>query len=243
MKETRMEFVRRVVHLCAPDVCSEWPFSKDTNGAAQVWIAARRYQQAHRYAWELVNGPIPEGSRVHHLCDNLACFNPHHLSLEISQEKWEETPCGYLEKTAPVCTPDKCVEWPFARRGRGYGYLHVAGKFHPAHRYAWELVNGPIPPGLFACHKCDNPPCFNPHHIFLGTQLDNVRDKVAKGRHAHGEKSVNALLTEVQVREILRKYQQGIYTQQDLGQEYGVSGGAIHSILVGKTWKRISGNS
>ena len=78
---------------------------------------------------------------------------------------------------------DAC--WPWvgkAKANGGYGLLSVDGKACRAHRLAWELANGPIPAGLFCCHKCDNPACCNPSHIFLGTAADNLRDMREKSR-------------------------------------------------------------
>ena len=242
MKETRMEFVRRVVHLCEPDVCSEWPFSTDTNGAGQVWDSGET-QQSHRYAWQLINGPVPEGSWVYRSCDNQSCFNPHHLFVGVPNGGVKEPLLSYLEKAITLCVPDACAVWPFPENLKDYGRVTVEGVIRPVHRVAWELVNGPIPPGLFACHKCDNPPCFNPHHIFLGTSADNSRDRSDKGRSPHGERSGTARLTEAQVLEIRRKYQPRIYTQKKLAREYSVHRETIYLLLAGKTWKRISGNS
>jgi hypothetical protein len=80
---------------------------------------------------------------------------------------------------------DGCWEWVGSQDRQGYGEFVVS--MGPrvrsrAHRVAWELTNGPIPDGLNACHRCDNPVCVRPDHIFIGTQRDNVRDAMAKGR-------------------------------------------------------------
>ena len=83
--------------------------------------------------------------------------------------------------------PNDCWEWRGSLTKQGYGQVtrrDMKPKGWMAHRLAWVLAYGPIPKGLWVLHKCDNRPCINPLHLFLGTQSDNVRDCVAKGRHA-----------------------------------------------------------
>ncbi len=82
-----------------------------------------------------------------------------------------------------------CIEWQGARLSAGYGKTGAGGrggKTLLTHRVAYELTHGPIPDGMFVCHHCDNPPCVNVDHLFLGTHEDNTRDKMDKGRHGYG---------------------------------------------------------
>lgn len=83
--------------------------------------------------------------------------------------------------------PNGCVVWTGSRTQQGYGQISegagVRRRRHLAHRLSWELTNGPIPDGVFVCHKCDNPPCVNPSHLFVGSARDNNRDAWTKGRN------------------------------------------------------------
>lgn len=83
----------------------------------------------------------------------------------------------------------ECVEWTGARGRGGYGVRSFEGKFWRVHRLAWTQAHGPIPKGLVIRHKCDNPPCYNPDHLILGTHADNVRDKIERGRHPNSQKT------------------------------------------------------
>lgn len=79
---------------------------------------------------------------------------------------------------------DECWVWRGGRYSRGYGRFFLAGKSARAHRIAWQLANGEaVPAGMIVCHSCDNPPCVNPSHLWLGTGTDNYADMVQKGRH------------------------------------------------------------
>lgn len=90
-----------------------------------------------------------------------------------------------------VGPPDVCWEWLGYKTKKGYGQLPVMHPHRRAHRMAFELSGGRLKPGEVVLHRCDNPPCCNPRHLFAGTQLDNVRDRQSKGRQAKGESSGN----------------------------------------------------
>jgi hypothetical protein len=110
-----------------------------------------------------------------------------------------------------------------------------------AHRVAWIATNGPIPPGAIVCHACDNPPCCNPGHLWLGRDADNNADKEAKGRgnHPRGSSHGRAKLTEAQIREIRARYAHGAVTQTMLAKEYGVIQITISRIIRREIWPHV----
>ena len=132
-----------------------------------------------------------------------------------------------------------CLEWT-AHKRRGYGSIKHEGKLKYAHRLSYELFVGPVPKGALVCHRCDNPACIEPSHLFTGSTLDNVRDKVRKGRQPRGEQINTAKLSESQVREIRKRYSQGGHTHHTLAAEYGVTYGLIGHITTGRIWKHVS---
>ncbi len=135
--------------------------------------------------------------------------------------------------------PNNCWEWTAAKQGAGYGTIGVDGKVVQAHRYSYELHYGPIPEGMSVLHHCDNRACVNPDHLFLGTNADNIADKMNKGRQARGITHSRARLTEAQVIEIRRKYAKGHISHAMLAAEYHVSISAIANITQRITWKHI----
>jgi hypothetical protein len=130
-----------------------------------------------------------------------------------------------------------CWLWTGARNRQGYG--HVGDHYHTrfAHRVAYELARGPIPDGLMICHRCDNPRCVNPAHLYAGTAVDNARDAVDRGRmrSARGEEHYSARLSEQQVTEILRSVESG----KDLAARLGVAKSTISMIRTGRNWKHL----
>ena len=139
---------------------------------------------------------------------------------------------------------DNCWIWVGAKNKVGYGNFYLNGKYQPAHRVAYMLRYGSIPDGYLICHKCDNPSCVNPDHLFLGTPAQNMADKRYKGRirpgdHS-GEHNGNAFLTTDQVVEIRKRFASG-ETAKSLASEFGVSYQSIQRIVQGKQWKNAPG--
>ena len=141
---------------------------------------------------------------------------------------------------------DGCWEWTAYCIKGGYGHYRYEGKSILAHRFSY-MIHHPLTidlrehPKLQVCHKCDNPKCVNPAHLWLGTHTDNMRDMETKGRgnQAKGEKQGLAKLTEQQIREIREKYQKGNTSQYKLADEYGVHQATIYRIITHTTWKHL----
>jgi len=144
-----------------------------------------------------------------------------------------------------------CWEWTRGRFAGGYGQVHWRGKGGQlAHRVAYELQIGPIPPGLVVRHTCDNPPCVNPNHLTIGTQADNIADAVRRGRVAtgdrngarkrpervlRGEAQPMAKLNRRRVR-LIRTLSSRGEPQARLAKHFGVSQATIWKVVSGKTW-------
>lgn len=145
---------------------------------------------------------------------------------------------------------DECWPWMASKDDKGYGRYGVGRKPMLAHRVAWTLIRGAIGAGLFVCHKCDNPICCNPRHLFLGTQRDNMHDASVKGRinlgdnngmrkhperRPTGERNANSKLTSPQVLELLARYEAG-ERQCDLARRFAVSPSHVCDLVQGKRW-------
>lgn len=134
-------------------------------------------------------------------------------------------------------TATGCWEWNGRRFRDGYGEFNFGVRRTVAHRAAWELTKGPIPAGLYVCHHCDNPPCVNPEHLFLGTPKENERDKMAKGRDARG--TANATLTVAQVHEVRAAAAAG-EADRVIAARYGVTAAAVVKVRTGQSWKAVA---
>lgn len=150
----------------------------------------------------------------------------------------------FWSKAAVTANTQKCWLWQAAKNKyrKNYGVFtfdYQGQKTWKAHRLAFLLYFGVHPRKLHVLHKCDEPQCVNPHHLFLGTNLDNITDKIEKRRHLFGENIPAAILTNDDVIEIKMQLNSGVKVGV-LANYYGVNHQVISDINCGRTWKSIS---
>lgn len=147
---------------------------------------------------------------------------------------------SYVKRGAP----DECWPWTGGRFDKGYGQFRFGKKKVKAHRCAFELTNGHLPEGKRALHRCDNPPCCNPRHLFAGTDTDNARDRESKGRGSGGiglkpmpgESNPSAKLDSQKVLNIRQRRKRGA-SLREIARETGMSQSQIGNIVRGDCWR------
>lgn len=144
-----------------------------------------------------------------------------------------------------IAGADECWEWQAARDDFGYG--RFGRRSLRAHRMSYAMAHGEIPDGLCVLHRCDNPPCVNPAHLFLGTRQDNAADMNKKRRHwvysgkvvvPRGERHPKTTLTTRQVKAIRRRYANG-ETQVALAAKFGVTQQSVSDIVRRRVWTHV----
>lgn len=127
----------------------------------------------------------------------------------------------------------RCWEWTATRNHTGYGRAWVNLGLHVAHRVSYQLSFGEIPKELEVCHFCDNPPCVNPSHLFLGTHKENMNDMKKKGRAVRqiGELNGRCILSDKEVDKLRYLYENKIETQVNLAKRFGISQAQVSSIV------------
>lgn len=157
---------------------------------------------------------------------------------------------AYVERFwSKVQKIDGCWEWTGSLNRSGYGAFRTKDRYVPASRYSWFLAHGAIPDEMCVCHRCDNPPCVNPAHLFLGTLADNAHDMIAKGRAKYlqnfracqgkGMDNPQAKLDDDKIRAIRSLHIQGLGTRR-LARQFNVGRTTIQRTLQGKMWSHVA---
>jgi hypothetical protein len=145
-----------------------------------------------------------------------------------------------------------CWLWNAGKNTRGYGSLRVDGKCRLAHRVSLFLHQGmDLTTKLFVCHRCDNPPCVNPDHLFIGRAVDNTRDMLLKKRNLSGKARSDATLrsrrlhfqklTSVEVLWVVEMRQKGLMSVRQMAEKLKVKKASVRDILKGRTWSHVTG--
>lgn len=134
--------------------------------------------------------------------------------------------------------PNDCWIWTSDKVHDGYGTFNIDGRTTRAHRIAFYFQNGPFPPELHVCHRCDVRDCVNPAHLFLGNDFDNMGDAAAKGRIPKGSRNANSRLKETDIPKIREMLGKGI-SQDRIAACFGVNQSTISSVHLGITWKHV----
>lgn len=169
-------------------------------------------------------------------CDRCAKLTP---SLEVVLRINDDVKLRFA-RFSPNRPENDCWEWTGWCHPRGYGKLSVEGRTEAAHRVSWAIHFGEDPGKLHVLHKCDNPSCVNPAHLFLGTDLDNNQDMIAKGRNIiiRGERHGRSPFTDADVRIIRERWTSGA-SFSSLAREFGVSRVAIRNICLKRSWSHV----
>ena len=219
MQTLRERFFRKVRPL--PDGCWEW--------TSTLYAAVPTYNRwptgptpAARLAWELVNGtPPPKGKRLERSCDNIRCVNPDHRTLRTDEERF----WAFVRKS------DSCWVWTGDVVQGGYGRFQMHGTKVLAHRMSYEIAFGAFDASLKVLHRCDNPPCVNPAHLWLGTAKDNALDAMAKGRLSYGGGKLTP--------DIVRSIRTSQAPARELASALGITVTTVYDIRRGKTWRNL----
>jgi hypothetical protein len=161
--------------------CWEWIGTTDPRGYGKFKFLGENL--AHRVSYIIYKGEINSGSSVRRYCNNPSCVRPEHLFLEkigkVNKLDLKKVEVKFYKSIVKLEVG--CWEWQSFRNDQGYGNFKVLGETL-AHRVSYILHRGKIPENICVLHRCDNPSCVNPDHLFLGTWADNNKDRHKKGR-------------------------------------------------------------
>lgn len=218
--------------------CIEWRGYRPSNrNYGLIRTGKRKQEKVQNVVYRTFFGPVPKGFFVVNSCGNRFCINHKHLMLVKRNQQWRRDPVKRLEKNT-VKIDSGCWEWQGAKTKFGYGQMVVDGKVEIIPRFTYRMFVGPIPEGMYVCHKCDNPSCWNPDHLYLGTAQDNARDRVERGRNAPKSGTFNgrSILVDTDVVEIRSRYKKGGISMSELARQHGVSFGTISRVVKKQGW-------
>lgn len=228
--ETIEDILKRYSKLDPDTGCLLWVGPK-ANGYGRLRIPAKGKRSAHVLAWECVHGPRSEGFMIRHTCGNKLCINVQHMVLLKNSTRGPKNDIEWILdrlKRGIIINPTTgCWEWQGLKTPNAYGKFRI-GKHHvSAHRMMWECVYGETQ-GLWVLHKCDNPCCINPDHLFLGTHMDNMQDRTIKNR-AGVKLNVKAV----------RDIRTSKLSPKELAKKYKVTVSSIYAIFKRRSWKHV----
>lgn len=159
------------------------------------------------------------------------------ISRKVSR-KTVDLDLRFWSKAALTANPERCWHWQKGKQNKGYGVFGIGRKAFLAHRVAYLIGHGRDPGKFCVCHKCDNPSCVNPKHLFLGTTIQNLKDMTKKGRRVHGEGYSNAKLTDELVRKCRQRSASG-ESGRSIARSLDISVATIAMMLKGETWTHV----
>lgn len=206
--------------MCPDDTTNEIPYGYCHCGCGQKTSIAKRTQTSRGFI---------KGQPMRYVSGHNG------RNLPAQERFWHHVSPG---------APEECWLWRGATMRNGYGQMSVGAHTPGAHRVSWEIHFGPIPDGMFVCHRCDTRNCVNPHHLFLGTHSDNMRDMAEKGRATQrpiplrGEDSPHAKFKNQDILLIREMAAQGI-VQRVIAEQFGTSQQVIANIVNRRRWAHV----
>ena len=228
--------------------------SPEPNTGCHLWMgfcedsgfgrfATKSRTTAHRAAYEIYHGPIPDKMQVFHKCNMNCCVNPDHLFLRIDRSadslvgsKRYGTVMDRIERDTHYEPNSGCWLYAGPVDEFGYGRVRIGKKKVRIHNFTFQKDNGDLLDGEVVRHSCDMPCCWNPNHLSSGTHSDNIQDALKRDRWPVGERNVWAKLTNEDIA-IIRASSD---THRSLGERYGVAHSTIGYIKRGLSWKHIA---